>query len=259
MDPSMTNSRTSLPPRTATAEPARTSRRTHGLTLFEVLVVIAIIVALTAIVLPTAAWALSMRSLELARDGLDATFLHARAEARLTGRSIEITLDGDLIHAAWFAPEQDAVDPSLEDGFTEDLGAVIPASWSRRRLPRGVSVVTWREYRDGSFDDPAFTRPAQLESGDPAFSGMLQQSIRLAVLLPDGGALTGVPMVLLSEDDDALVMKVDPWSGRLVFEAVPEDPLESDPAELEAGGSGSDEQNPDGSEFDIDFEEDTEQ
>ena len=79
-------------------------QRAHsrGLTLFEVLIALGIVLALSAVVLPVGVWALRLGSLESARDGVEAVMLQARASARLEGRPIQVHVRGSRIEARWF-------------------------------------------------------------------------------------------------------------------------------------------------------------
>ena len=55
--------------------------------------------------------------------------------------------------------------------------------------------------------------------------------LRLAVLLPDGGALVLEPVVLLDAEGVGLLMEIDPWTGRPLFEPAPVEEIEEMPEE----------------------------
>ena len=191
----------------ATGEDRRGPAPARGLTLIEVLIALGIVLALTAIVLPTASWAMRMRVLEGARDGIESMILQARAHARLNGRSIEVLVTSDRFEARWFDPTGDSLAGEGSGDFRDAREWRIPAPWARRRLPREIVVQSWRTFREQI--DPLEDHE---DAEDPS------KPIRLAILLPDGGALSGTTIVLLAENGDALRVEVDPWTARPLIE-----------------------------------------
>ena len=214
--------------------------RSRGLTLFEVLIALGIILALSAVVLPVGVWALRLGSLESARDGVEAVMLQARASARLEGRPIEVHVRGDRIEARWF----DATSPnsgataSDDDGFASLETALadsadidqqrIPDPWARRRLPSGITVLDLEDYLEEleALDETASFTDASASTSFPRPS-MVER--RVGVFLPGGGALVGRTIVLVASDGSALQVAVDPWTARPLIDPV----LRQEPGALE--------------------------
>ena len=215
--------------RMAATEPIRRPRA-RALTLIEVLIALGIVLALSVVVLPLSSWAFSLRALESARDGMEAIILQSRAHARLSARAVEVRVVGNRLEARFFDPAIDFTDaPEERDSISaiesfDETGIderTITDPWARRRLPMEVEAVSWEDYlllreqADG------------LESAwmDP-FQGQDDISMRIAVLLPDGGALVGEPIILLGPDGGALRINVDSWTGRPRIDVPPEEILD---------------------------------
>ncbi len=95
---------------------------------------------------------------------------------------------------------------------------MIPESWARRRLPSDVEAVSWEDYR---------VRAEAFDGLENTWADPFQESedisMRLAVLLPDGGALVGDPIVLIGPDGAVLRINVDRWTGRPQIDVPPAD------------------------------------
>ena len=194
----------------------RSFSKRHGLTLIEVLIALGLVLALTALVLPTASWVLRMGALDSARDGVEATLLQARAQAKITGRSIAVKLVDDRIVAEWFAPDDSVADQSDSSVLQTEGGQLIEGSWAQRRIPQGIEVLALATYREkmDALNSPLGNTDEDSDQPLDSSPGM-----RVAVFLPDGGALVGTPVVLVGERGDALLLSIDPWTGRAHFEA----------------------------------------
>ncbi len=205
--------------------------RSRGLTLFEVLIALGIILALSAIVLPIASWSLRLGSLESARDGVEAVLLQSRASARLEGRAIEVLARDGRIEARWFdaangLPETNAIETddftSLEATLEESEDAdelLIGDPWARRRLPADITVLDLDDYRSRLEESDMFDDSV----GDAMLDEFVSTGtsyLRLGVFLPDGGALVGQTMVLVGSDGTATQVSVDPWTARPVIGPV---------------------------------------
>ena len=213
---------TSRPPRMARAEPDHRSRHL-GLTLIEIMVALAILLSLSVLVLPITSWAFRLGAIESTRDGVEAIILRSRAEARLEGRPVELGFIDGLLEARWFDPEVG----SFEEGDGSDwLQAItdqeddpdesmrIPGTWPRRRLAPGVQLIPLRDYLETRGPSDPFGVDATPPIVDPAVG--TDSYRRLAILLPDGGALVGDAFVLVEPDGDATpqLLSIDPWSAR---------------------------------------------
>ena len=205
--------------------------RSRGLTLFEVLIALGIILALSAIVLPIASWSLRLGSLESARDGVEAVLLQSRASARLEGRAIEVLARDGRIEARWFdpangLPETNAIEvddftslaATLEESVDSDE-LLIGDPWARRRLPVDITLLDLDDYLSSLEDSDVFGSPVGDLMPDE-FVSTGDAYLRLGVFLPNGGALVGQTLVLVGSGGTAIQISVDPWTARPVIEPV---------------------------------------
>ena len=237
----------------ARAEPGHRFHR-RGLTLIEILVALGLLLALSALVLPISSWAFRLGSLESARDGVEAIILRSRAEARLEGRAIELGFVDGRFEARWFDPSAVAPDEDFESEWLADVefdaadpeeDFRISASWSRRALAPGITFLFLDAYlleRD-AFEpfDLADDEPPSFESDPYQPTGFM----RIAVFLPDGGALVGRPFVLREEGSPPMRVEIDPWSARPIIAELPPDSfddalLEEEESEEEEVGEEDD-------------------
>jgi prepilin-type N-terminal cleavage/methylation domain-containing protein len=216
-----------------------TARRRRGVSLLEVMVALAIVIATAALVLPwTAGW-LGDRELDQAEDQLAMQFLMARAAAREQGRPVEVVVDDDesgvrnagSIEARWMSPavvpgDDDAGDGDQgEESFlgfagADDTPSAIKATWARFELPRGVRVNLDGDGAEGDVDrgessarDRVVSRDGVAEQG-PAEKRAGIGSQTLAIFLPDGTAVFA-PIFLLSTDAGAIrALQVDSITGK---------------------------------------------
>jgi prepilin-type N-terminal cleavage/methylation domain-containing protein len=242
----------------AVVEPNRRSH-SRGLTLIELMIALGLVLALSAIVLPISSWLLRIGVLEGARDGVEAILLQSRARARLEGRAIEVRFVDGRLEARWFDPTAWLQD---DDDFSSDRSIevfdfeegedsrMILEGWARRRLPPEVDLRLLDAYlleRDSyQVGMPEETVLSPIGALDPAGP----PPIRIAVFLPDGGALQGESLVLSMEDAPPLQLEVDPWTARPVIEPVPiellagefpeDEPDEPDEEIFEPGPTGDD-------------------
>ena len=185
--------------------PRRRSRR-PGVTLLELLIAIALLVALAAIALPSLLTDLDERAFVAAVDVTHRQLLLARAHAQTTGRSVELVFDArpSRVEARLFDPARLGVERDEASEFDVDIDAVddddlvIHESWAYRELPVGVQV----------------TRPAPdgVESAGP---------VRLAVYLADGSALFAPPFWIVDHAGRRRRVTVNPWTGVPNLEAEP--------------------------------------
>lgn len=209
-------------------DPAPPARH-RGLTLIEVLVALGLVLALAALVLPLTTWMSRLGGLESTRDDIEAILLQARATARFDGRPVEVRLEGDRLLARWFDPaaEIDTLTfefpegvepPPLEEATWAAEPDVLPEPWARRRLAPGIEATDLETHRaalENENIDPSF--PAE----DPLTPDEAAPSHRLAVMLPDGGALVAPPLVFSDGEGAAFMLEVDPWTARPRLGPVP--------------------------------------
>lgn len=197
--------------------PARSARRMRvraGLSLFEVLVAIGILVALAAVSLPWAWSRLAARDLPESAETITALLMLARAEAMSTGRLVEVRVRRGEADASIPNPSMEVrssyLDPdrlSFEEGSAAELDEAfefadadqdaptsrIGASWSRRRLPAGIGLRPIESGSRREFDVPEFDAAVEFAGSDLIEAldeperldvGPLDRAI--AIFLPDG-------------------------------------------------------------------------
>jgi len=247
------------PRRSAGDRRAHAARR-GGITLIELLIAIALIVALGALVVPDLAAQLGRRRWEAASDGLVRQIALARAEAQRTGEAIEVIqrpLDpgdrrGPLIVARRLtagigaAAFEDAQRPAgrrrggndlaatdgpaplddfMDDGPEDDRALAF--GWAELRLQSGVRLTTEeptpeRFGPDALAADPLGGERLDDQLEDP-MSGPIAAGdgpLRLAILLPDGSALPGRPAWLIDGEGRAARLRIDAWTGMVTLEPV---------------------------------------
>ncbi len=209
--------------KTIARRPARSVRRARaraGLSLFEVLVAIGILVALAAVSLPWAWSRLAARDLPESAETITAILMLARAEAMATGRLVEVRVrrgEGSLadpsiegrtleLRSTYLDPDrlsfEEGSGTDLDEAFgfagsgSDDAGPTAPigASWSLRRLPPGIGLRPIEAESRREFDSPEFDAAAEfagtdlveaLDRGPEAIAtGPIDRAI--AIFLPDG-------------------------------------------------------------------------
>jgi prepilin-type N-terminal cleavage/methylation domain-containing protein len=225
----------------------------RGLSLVEILVSVAIVLAVAAVAVPwTAGW-LGGRELDQAEDQLSMQLMMARAAAREEGRPVEVVADlegrGQRVRARFLdgLPVDDAGLSSdtgdrgsdTDDEFGEfatgdrddDRAPSIDASWARLELPPGVRLAVGadgfrRSVRgdDGPafstrLDAPAAVDPldavddADTDAGDDAVA-TAAGGTTLAIFLPDGTAIVAPVFMLRTDSGRMRAMQVDRATGR---------------------------------------------
>ncbi|MHC4992722.1 MAG: hypothetical protein ACYTGC_17260, partial [Planctomycetota bacterium] len=126
-------------------EPARSRA---GLTLIELILALALLVALTAIVAPAMNDVLAERSFESTREVLTHQLLLARSHAQATGEAVEVVYDADsrVVSARLFGAFADEAERSEDASliralpFSDDTGMQVRERWAHRRLPRPMRL-----------------------------------------------------------------------------------------------------------------------
>ena len=210
----------------------------RGLTLLELLIVIGLVVALGAIVLPAMTGAQGQRAFDSTVQIIRDQLLLARAHAQLTATPVEVIYYGrsPRVEARLFDPALQASDsqfvdadgsndwapgdPLMLDEQDEDE-LVIGEAWAYRHLAQDVRITSTPpqdavdDFDDafGSVDD--FDDQSQLFDPDEE-----PHAIRLAVFLPDGSALLGEPVWVIDNDGRVGRLEVNPWTGLPSFDAT---------------------------------------
>ncbi len=221
--------------------------RTRGLTLFEILLALALLAAMAALTLPSVMSSLNERAFIASADLLRDQLLLARAYAQAERETVEIRFfaSSNLVESRLFRPGRGA---ALRNGelpgemFTlddeDDADLVIAEGWALRDLPPSINLSRTPP-RDSSLseeelkylmeDDPDLEATAREET---------QPVIRLAVFLPDGSALLGAPVWLSDEDGRVGRLGVNtftglPWFKRQEDPGAFQVPQEDEPDETE--------------------------
>ena len=218
----------------------------RGITLLELLIALALLLAMTALIAPAMVNRLDERAFENAAEVVRQQLLLARAHAASTGRPVEVLYRSDPSRVIARRFEPDADEQQAEGGAVGPTGvdepvfeATLPESWAYRRLPEQMSC--------------SHERPLEIDAAGPALAAGLHEArqarartpatLRLAVYLPDGSALLGDPIWLSDEDGRLMQLVINHWTGLPRLERVSntpepemieqEEPQEPEPQQLE--------------------------
>lgn len=212
----------------------------RGVTLLELLIVIALLLGAAGLVLPALGNQLAERSFTSTMEQIEAHLLLARAEAMASGRALEvrwnpatsevIVIEFDpeaeaagSVEGSSFSPQQDAEFDSR--GFnSEALDDLIPLTDLGDDESKAQPILSLRV--PGEFQ--LSRRPAQLaEQASPDETESIdrflssdelesdQRPMRLAVYVGDGSALLARTLWLIDESDEMRMARLDinPWTG----------------------------------------------
>ncbi|MHC4129051.1 MAG: hypothetical protein ACYSWT_16685 [Planctomycetota bacterium] len=211
----------------------------RGVTLLELLLAIALLLALGGLVLPALFNRLPERAFESSAEIVRSQLLLARAHAQATGEPIEVLFATDPPRVAarrfdaslvTLEPQADASDAlggqdepfevtSLDDEEApEDLR--IPEPWAERVLADGVWIADRPGLPEG---EPAgFGGEAELlAAGDEDVErDEVPRVIRLALFMPDGSAVLAEPVWVRDGHGRSGRLTVNHWTGLPSFERV---------------------------------------
>ncbi|MHC4107035.1 MAG: prepilin-type N-terminal cleavage/methylation domain-containing protein [Planctomycetota bacterium] len=212
--------------------------RRRGVTLLELLIALALLLAMTALIAPAMVNRLDERAFENAAEVVRQQLLLARAHAASTGRPVEVLYRSDPSRVIARRFEPDADELPAENGAVGAVGideqqfeATLPEPWAYRQLPEQMQCSHERPLKidaAGPELGPGLRQARQAEAESPA-------TLRLAVYMPDGSALLGDP-IWLSDDDGRLIqLVINHWTGLPTLERVADTPepdvVEEDEAE----------------------------
>jgi prepilin-type N-terminal cleavage/methylation domain-containing protein len=173
----------------------------RGLTLIEVLICIGIVATLLAIALPIGLRTLEEGEVASAEEEVAAELLKARVRAQEGRRPVEVVFEGNppQLVVRWFDP---AILGERDGGRTD---AEASPSDGRRQTTLA-----------GSFRVVPMT-DVEAEMGLPATESLerseFDDSLRVAVFLPDGTLRFAAPFLLLHDNGMRSSISVDPWTG----------------------------------------------
>ena len=240
--PTVSRSTTSATsPRAAADVGAAAVRR--GLTLLEILVVISIVLAAGAIVVPFTFRELERRQAAFLEDRLSMLVQFARVESRRSGVPVEVLIDADGRGVEAMRLDVDRLDEgeTPASGLLGDLivdEAAVDAddprrfasAWARHDLEDGrlIPPATVEDAASFADDDPFASLEFEPDEDDPLRFDDLDEfdeledpwpgRVRLAVFFPDGTSVTTTSAVLESPRGGRR-WTIDRWSGRSTFES----------------------------------------
>ena len=226
----------------------------RGVTLLELLLAIALLLALAGLVLPALFDRLTERAFESSAEIVRSQLLLARAYAQATGEPIEVLFESDPPRVAarrfdvgLVDPERGGEAPGEENLRDEPFGVTslddeqapetlrIPEPWADRVLADGVWIADrsgFAEEGTGGLGAATGIRAAggeELEiKGDETL-----RTIRLALFMPDGSAVLAEPVWIRGAHGRRGRLTVNHWTGLPSFERVME--VVPEPEAPEAG------------------------
>jgi prepilin-type N-terminal cleavage/methylation domain-containing protein len=175
------------------------SRAARGLTLIEVLAVIAILVVVTAVAAPEIRSRLGDASLDAAAGQLDATLIQARAQAQRRGVALRLVArrlrDGTAIATR---PLVEETEESAAPG-KEPAEPPLDVLWT---VAAGIEVTDRDPGAKQTGSDGAKATPAEAVGED----------LVLATFLPDGSAIAA-GRVFLVRGQSAYALSINQWTG----------------------------------------------
>ena len=218
---------------------AEPPRHRAGFTIFELLIVVGVVLAVGAIAVPFTLRQFERRTETEAIDRLGLLIRSARAEARSSGMPVEVHCDpaGRLITALRVDPRDppslgtedlEAVDPA-DDG---DSSQVIPDAWASIRLPDSLAIIPMMEdgplsRNDFGFDSVVRDAGATLEDPDP-----WEAATRLLLLAPDGTTILLEDLELRASTGRRRI-SIDPWTALMSLSVETSDDQEDADETLE--------------------------
>lgn len=189
----------------------------RSLTILELLIALALVLAMAAIVAPSLLESLDERAFEAAADETNEQLLMARAHAQQTGKPVEVTYHAEKsqVQARVFAPGES------DDSSHATSSLTVEEPWAVRFLGPGVRIMARSPYQPDSSEHPA---DQQVPLDDEDFESLADlgkgQDVRLAVFMPDGTALMADRVWLNDSKGRLGVFTINQWSGLPFFERL---------------------------------------
>jgi type II secretory pathway pseudopilin PulG len=204
----------------------------RGWTLLELMIVIALLIALGAVAMPVAIDSLRERAFTSAADRIENQLLLARAYAQSGGEIVQVVYQPETstIQAQRFdpdaagrpAPASSQPAAAFDDQPAQPAALLEAGSWASQSLADGLSIVS----RAPQSHDPATSLDAMMDR--PQEPPPTTDVVRLAIYLPDGSALIADPVWLVDDDGRVGKFTLNPYTGVPRFERAA--------AETETGG-----------------------
>ncbi|MDG2422651.1 MAG: hypothetical protein P8M22_01600 [Phycisphaerales bacterium] len=200
-----------------TSAAARSERRFPGsvrvharsFTLIEILIVLSLLIAAAALVMPMFTSTLAERRFENTMDRVTGHLLSARLESMERRAPIEVVWTGEEMQARIFDPELlDSVPSGFLDGDTSaDIELDLPES--QEDQPEAIEVLVLPPGVTCLDSEPVF------EDQDALFQSSEDdvQTIRIAVYLPDGSVIERGPHWIVDGDGRTAALWIDRRTG----------------------------------------------
>ena len=193
----------------------------RGYTVLELAVALAILAAITAVVLPVIVFRLDEQRRGDLRDRVPAALGLAQLDAMRLGEAVEVwlvtegsdpqRLVGRVYGAEGERDRSDSVDPAAG----ETVYLTVPRGF-RARLAGDSDTGIEAASRSLAMLDDAFVpppMPGDLLEPEPAMTGERSEQL-LAVFLPDGSAFVARPWEVVLGDGSGVRVEVSAWTGR---------------------------------------------
>jgi type II secretory pathway pseudopilin PulG len=217
-------------------------------TLLELLLAIALLLALGGLVLPALFERLTERAFESSAEIVRSQLLLARAHAQATGEPVEVLFETSpprvaarrfvpgLVAAQRRSDAPDAAEAPLEALSLDEEQAPeslrIPEPWAERVLADGVWIA---DRGDDSEGEPAGLGVAAVgaAAGGAVETDEIPRRIRLALFMPDGSAVLAEPVWFRDDHGRRGRLTVNHWTGlpsfvRVRVAEVPQEPQEEE-------------------------------
>lgn len=220
-------------------------RRPVGVTLLELLIVLAVLLALMAIAMPFTLRSLEARELESTEESIASELIKARVKAQESGRAVEVVVEE--------TPPRVIVRYFRQDEFRrqDEFGFAGAGEGDRFESPEGSSANSSygvEQSREGWSEESALHSSVSLtdagkgdaaderEPTGAASAAKERNPVRLAVYMPDGTTLFAATLLLMHQNGLKSRISVDPWTGQPAIkrgasggaEAPPDDELAPD-------------------------------
>lgn len=216
-------------------------RSRRGLTLLEVLIVLALLIASAAIAIPAMSRRFEATRFDATVDQIIATLALARAQSQQQRRPVQIIWDSDArtIRAAWldaaaFSDEDDSDEPPREaeearesadapdersgqnrlDAAAAAAGTMATGGSSLRvLLPEGCRV----EVRPAADEELPGAEAEDRSNATAAVDDSTGRNLSLAVFMPDGSTFGQASFRVVDTRGRQVRIDINPWTGQAAF------------------------------------------
>ncbi len=200
----------------------------RGFSLLELMIALAVLLAMGGLVMPALLNSLRARSFEHAADLVAHQLLLARAHAQRTGKPVEVlwVRERSWIEARYFslnANKEDRGENFQDEGSDSEFDEEIREPWGIQGI--SSEILFSRQPPDDTGETGDMREEEDIEE---------EYEIRLAVLWPDGSAWPAESLWLKDEGERAVPVIINPWTGEMMEEQPPE--MESEYSEEEDSG-----------------------